>query len=113
MGRTEGQLAGRLGERRRSNFDGITHFQIHVRIRSAEQDGQLTASRELLRPVGAERDHRILVQALPWETTDPGVYGHLLDLDVASFATDHPKLTPDAVRDYYARKSIRGDGDRK
>lgn len=51
------------------------------------------------------RDHllagRFVIQALPY-TTDAGVYAALLDLGIASFATDHPDTTLQAVRDYYA-----------
>ena len=50
------------------------------------------------------RTHGILFQTLPWGSTDRELYWELLDLGVASFATDHPKVTLDAVKQYYARK---------
>jgi len=104
MGGTEEQLAKRLDDLRRSEFAGVTQLQIHVRVRPATEGGGLTPSPEFLRAVGTElRGRGILFQTLPWETTDPEVYRRLLDLGVASFATDHPRLTLDAVRKYYER----------
>jgi hypothetical protein len=40
---------------------------------------------------------------MPSATSNSGkVYWQLLDLGVASFATDHPNVILKAVRDYYA-----------
>ena len=60
-------------------------------------------SRAFLRSTGEELRWRgILYQSLPWGVAEPKVYWQLLDLGVASFATDHPEVTLKAVRDYYA-----------
>jgi glycerophosphoryl diester phosphodiesterase len=102
MGGTEEELKKKLEDVRRTGFAGITQLQIHVRVRPAAEGGGLTPSPEFLAATGEElREHGVLFQTLPWETTDPAVYRTLLDLGVASFATDHPKLTLDAVRGYY------------
>jgi glycerophosphoryl diester phosphodiesterase len=50
------------------------------------------------------RRHRVLLQTLPWARSDAAVYWRLMDLDVASFATDHPDKTMDAIRQYYSAK---------
>ena len=56
--------------------------------------------------VGAElRERGILFQTLPWGSTDRKLYWKLLDLGAASFATDHPQVTRDAVREYYEQKA--------
>jgi hypothetical protein len=58
-------------------------------------------SRAFLRSTGEElRRNGILYQSLPWGVAEPKVYWQLLDLGVASFATDHPDVTLKAVRDY-------------
>lgn len=102
MGGTEEELTEKLTDVRATGFAGITQLQIHVRVRPGEDGGGLTPSPEFLAATGRElRERGILFQTLPWETTDPAVYRRLLDLGVASFATDHPKLTLDAVRGYY------------
>ncbi len=68
------------------------------------QNEELTPSAAFLARTGRElRDRGILFQTLPWGSTDPKLYWRLLDLGVASFATDHPAVTLDAVRTYYER----------
>lgn len=100
MGGTEDELAKRLANLRETDFADITQLQIHVHPREAG-DG-FSPSPEFLRQTGTElRRHGIVFQTLPWDSTDPTLYRRLLDLGVASFATDHPKVTLEAVRDYY------------
>ena len=105
MGGTEDALAKRLADLRKENFAGVTQLQIHVRTRKGPDGAEeLTPSAGFLATTGRElRGHGILFQALPWGSTDPKLYWRLLDLGVASFATDHPAVTLDAVRTYYER----------
>jgi glycerophosphoryl diester phosphodiesterase len=102
MGGTEEELDKRLTELRRAGFAGMTQLQVHVRTTPT---GDLIPSAAFLTQIGKEsRSQDILFQTLPWGSTDPQLYWRLLDLGVASFATDHPVVTVDAVRKYYARK---------
>ena len=105
MGGTEAELAKRFVELRKTEFADITQLQIHVRPQAVEDGGGFLPSPQFLSKAGAElRTHGILFQTLPWGSTDRELYWQLLDLGVASFATDHPKVTLKAVEDYYARK---------
>jgi glycerophosphoryl diester phosphodiesterase len=100
MGGSEEQLAARFAELRKSDFAAITQLQIHVRL----QDGRLAPAAEFLTEAGRElRRHGILFQALPWQSAEPGLFWRLMDLGVASFATDYPDLAMRAIRDYYAQ----------
>ncbi len=100
MGGTEDQLAARFAGLRKTGFDAITQLQIHVRL----EGGRLTPSPSFLTEAGKElRRHGILFQALPWQSADPGLFWRLMDLGVASFATDYPDVAMRAIRDYYAQ----------
>jgi glycerophosphoryl diester phosphodiesterase len=107
MGGPEKQLKKRIAALRAANFDGVTQLQIHIYLNTnSASAGPFTLSRQFLKSTGEEvRSHGILYQALPYNTTDPKVDWQLLDLGFDSFATDHPKLTLKAVRDYYAGKN--------
>ena len=101
MGGSEEQLAKRLGDLRQTDFADVTQLQIHVRT---GQDGVLTPSPEFLLKTGEElRRHEVTFQTLPWDRKDPEICWRLMDLGVASFATDHPDVVMQAIRDYYAR----------
>jgi glycerophosphoryl diester phosphodiesterase len=101
MGGSEAELNKRLADLRQTNFADITQLQIHVRT---ADDGALTPSPEFLMKTGEElRRHRILFQALPWDRNDAQICWQLMDLGVASFATDYPDVVMQAIRDYYAR----------
>jgi glycerophosphoryl diester phosphodiesterase len=106
MGGTEESLKKRIKELRAVDFAGITQLQIHVRFNTNSASAEpFNLSREFLRSVGEElRPRGILYQSLPWGASDAKTYWELLDLGVASFATDHPKVTLQAVRDYYYAK---------
>jgi len=108
MGGTEEALNKRFEELRETDFAAVDQLQIHTNLakpideihRDAkdpfkESDAFLIARGEELRERG------ILYQTLPWRGTAPGVYAKLLDLGFMSFATDHPKVTWEAVRSYY------------
>nr|MBA3483662.1 hypothetical protein [Pirellulales bacterium] len=43
-------------------------------------------------------------QSLAWERKDPDIHWQLMDLGVASFATDYPDVIMQAIRDYYAQR---------
>jgi glycerophosphoryl diester phosphodiesterase len=103
MGGTETELAARLAALRKADFADVTQLQIHVRV---GDEGTLTPSPEFLIGVGKElRRHGILFQVLPWDRKDPETIWRLLDLGVASFATDYPDVVMQAIRDYYAGKN--------
>lgn len=108
MGGTEEALGKRFEELRKTNFEAVDQLQIHTNLAKPidqidrgtkdpfkESDAFLIARGEEL------RQHGILYQTLPWKGTAPGVYAKLLDLGFMSFATDHPKVTWEAVRNYY------------
>ncbi|HEX6960655.1 MAG TPA: hypothetical protein VF175_02220, partial [Lacipirellula sp.] len=72
----------------------------------------LTPSPEFLVMTGEElRRHGILFQTLAWDRKDPEICWQLMDLGVASFATDYPDVVMQAIRDYYARGKQHDDGD--
>jgi glycerophosphoryl diester phosphodiesterase len=105
LGGDEAKLNGRLDEVRKSNFADITQLQIHIRLNKDKRSSEpFTPSSAFMVKVGKEiRSHHILFQSLPWDVADPNIYSALLDLGVASFATDHPDVTVQAVKDYYAK----------
>jgi hypothetical protein len=103
MGGTDEKLAERLAVVRKERFAAVTQLQIHVRVQA---DGAMQPRAEFLKDVGQElRRHGVLFQTLPWECKDPQVFWRLMDLGAASFATDHPDVAMQAIRDYYAAES--------
>jgi glycerophosphoryl diester phosphodiesterase len=124
---SEADLTKRLADLRKTKFEGITQLQIHIFPNKTivealdianikpEQIGVSTAaarassnkftlSDEFIIELGRElRTHKIVFQSLPY-TTDPGVYAQLLDLGLASFATDYPDVTLRELKAYYAAK---------
>lgn len=105
MGAPEEQLRKRLDVLRAEKFTGVTQLQIHVRPNS---NGTITPSEQFLRSTGEElRSHGILFQVLPYEITDPAKLWRLMDLGVASFATDFPDVMMKAIRDYYAQRTAK------
>ncbi len=105
MGGTEQELAERLRKLGAADFAGVTQLQIHVRTQETAAGKVLSPSDTFLVETGRElRKHGILFQALPWGRSDAPVYWQLMDLGVASFATDYPDTTMAAIQDYYARK---------
>lgn len=101
MGGEEKALAERLAKLEEEKFAGIDQLQIHVKT---TPDG-ITPSAEFLESTGATlRAHGILFQTLPWQSRDPALFQQLMDLGVASFATDYPDVAAAAVKSYYAAK---------
>jgi glycerophosphoryl diester phosphodiesterase len=108
MSGTEETKRQQLAVLREAKFAGITQLQIHVRFPGDAKDVKpgepFSPSREFLREVSAELASRnILFQTLPYGATNAATYAQLLDLGLASFATDHPNITRQAVHDYYAQ----------
>jgi glycerophosphoryl diester phosphodiesterase len=101
MGGTEQQLEERLEILEKNNFEFVDQLQIHVKVDSSGHfspgDAFLMKTGEML------RKHGILFQAFPWECSDRAVYKRLMNLGVASFATDYPDVTMQAISEYYAR----------
>lgn len=115
-GTTEAVLRKRLADLRKTDFADITQLQIHVRMKkgaTVNDADPFSPSVAFLKEVGEElRKHNIVYQCLPWGVSDAKVYWRLLDLGVMSFATDHPDVTTDAVRKYYAGQTQQ-DGAKK
>jgi glycerophosphoryl diester phosphodiesterase len=95
---------------RAANFEGITQVQVHTHLREhvaikRDERKLFKESDDYLRARGDElRGRKILYQTLPYGAgaDSPEVYWKLLDLGFMSFATDHPEVTWDAVKRYYA-----------
>lgn len=104
MGGSEEQLARKLEAISAADFEGITTLQIHVRLQPPGSAEPFRPSPRFLRDVGRTlRARHITYQAMPWGTTDAKVYHALLDLGVESFASDHPRITQQAVKRYYSQ----------
>ena len=105
MGGTESELQARFAALRATHFAGVTQLQIHIHPNPDSAAAEPFAlSRAFLRAIGVElRARGILYQALPFGATTPATYQQLLDLGVASLATDHPDVTLRAVREYQVR----------
>jgi glycerophosphoryl diester phosphodiesterase len=98
---TEQQLDAKFAMLRADDFAGITHLQIHVRVGDLQSDDPFTPSSAYLRRVGDElTDRGIVFQVLPWECSDVRAYVRLLEVGAASFATDYPEVTLEAVEQY-------------
>ena len=104
-------LEKKLAPVRAANFEGITQIQIHTHLRddltsiSRDQANLFKESDDYLRARGDEfRGRGILYQTLPYGkgAGSPDVYWKLLDLGFMSFATDHPEVTWEVVKKYYA-----------
>jgi glycerophosphoryl diester phosphodiesterase len=99
----ESNMRKTISEMKATDFQGITQVQIHVRLSDQKETGDpFVPSSAFLLEVGQElRSRKILFQTLPY-TEEKGVYKMLLDLGVESFATDHPDVTWQEVKEYYA-----------
>ena len=103
-------LEKKLEPVRAENFDGVTQVQIHTHLRDGveikrDQPNLFKESDKYLKARGDEfRKRGILYQTLPYGkgADSPEVYWKLLDLGFMSFATDHPEVTWDVVKKYYA-----------
>jgi len=107
-------LEKKLEPVRAANFQGVTQVQIHVHLRDGlesikrDQVNVFLESDDYLRARGDEfRQRGLLYQTLPYGkgAESPEVYWKLLDLGFMSFATDHPDVTWDVIKKYYAEAS--------
>ncbi len=99
MGGAQAKMAERFVALRKANFADIDQLQIHVQT---SKEGVFSPSDTFLREAGDElRKHGILFQVFPQATQEPKVFHRLLDLGVASFATDYPDVARAAIREYY------------
>ncbi len=106
MGGDEESLARRLDEVRARDFDAITQLQIHVRLNPEREedtvsDWFLPSSRFLVQTGRLLRAQGIVFQVLPYDVQDAPTLWKLLDLGVASFATDYPDIVRQSLRQYY------------
>jgi glycerophosphoryl diester phosphodiesterase len=100
-GGSEAELKEKMDTLRKSNFEGITHLQVHVRVGDLNGDEPFTPSSGFIQSLGAELEERgIVFQVLLWECKDQAAYERLLELGVDSFATDYPEITLNAVRSF-------------
>ena len=103
MGGSEAELRERLDQLEERKFQSVDQLQVHVRF---DSDGMMTPSESFLIGVGQQlRQHGVVFHVFPWETKDPRSFERLLDLGVASFATDYPDVTAETVRRYYQSDS--------
>jgi glycerophosphoryl diester phosphodiesterase len=101
-GGDQGELEKKIEALRRSDFDGITHLQVHVKVADLASNEPFSPGIAFLKRLGDELARRgIVFQVLPWECSNQLAYERLLDLGVDSFATDFPEVTLAAVRHFY------------
>lgn len=114
----EAELRQDLAAHRARKYDGITQLQIHVYPKVTDDswappadesspDNPFRLRNAFLVEVGHElRAHGVVFQTFPY-TSDPKVYGQLLDLGVMSFATDHPDIALREIKAYYAARQTK------
>ncbi len=101
IGGTPEQIARTVQDLRDIDFADLTMLQVHVHYNVQAAD-PFTPSSQFIRDLADElRGKGIIFQVLPWDVHEPEVYEKLLDLGVASFATDYVQATVDAVKRYY------------
>lgn len=108
MGGTEEAKRKQIAALREADYKGITQLQVHVRFPGDAKDVKpgepFSPSRAFLTDLGRELSQKgILFQTLPYGATNAATYWQLMDLGLASFATDHPEATLHAVRAYYGQ----------
>ena len=86
-----------------NNFAGLWGLQVHVIV---DDQGNVKPTPEVLRYCGTElRKKGVIFETLAWQNGDKYLtYKTLLDCGSASFATDYPTETMQAIQDYYAEK---------
>lgn len=98
---TEQELDAKFTSLRQKDFAGITHLQIHVFVGNLDGEEPFQPSSKYLAAIGRELAKRgINFQVIPWECDDPRAFVKLLELGVASFATDYPAVTLQAVEQF-------------
>lgn len=111
----EAELRRDLEALRATRYAGITQIQIHVYPKQTTDtwapptdpsgpENPFRLRNAFLREVGEElRRFGVTFQAFPY-TEAPEVYGQLMDLGVASFATDHPDVAMREIKAYFDRR---------
>jgi glycerophosphoryl diester phosphodiesterase len=98
---SEQELTKKMDDLRKTDFAGITHLQIHVKVVDLNSDEPFIPSSSFLRSLGKElKSHRIVFQTFTAECDDEKVYHRLMALGVESFATDYPELTLHAMQSF-------------
>ncbi|MDD3469475.1 MAG: glycerophosphodiester phosphodiesterase family protein [Thermoguttaceae bacterium] len=101
MGGPQVDLQRRLDTLQTTDFADIDQLQIHVQT---DSKGQFSPGDTFLRNTGTLlRRYGILYQTFPWGQKKPEIFHRLMDLGVASFASDAPDDAKEAVRSYYAQ----------
>jgi glycerophosphoryl diester phosphodiesterase len=104
---TEEQLARKMGDLRKDNFDGITHLQVHVHVGDLDSKEPFAPRSPFLQRLGAElKSRHIVFQVFPWECSDGRAFEKLLGLGVESFATDYPEVSLRAVRSFRDKTQV-------
>jgi len=102
---TEEELAKKMDDLRKTDFAGITHLQIHVKVVDIKSDEPFIPGSPFLQSLGKElKAHHIVFQVFPAECTDEQAYQRLMALGVESFATDYPELTLHAMQTFSAEQ---------
>jgi glycerophosphoryl diester phosphodiesterase len=108
-GGSQDELTKKMDSLRKTNFEGITHLQIHVKVGDLASDEPFMPRAEFLQSLGDELAKRgIVFQVLPWKCSDQRAYERLLGLGVDSFATDYPEVTLAAVRSFREKQQRQG-----
>jgi glycerophosphoryl diester phosphodiesterase len=98
---SEEELAKKMDELRKTDFAGITHLQIHVKVVDIKSDEPFIPSSPFLRSLGKElKSRHIVFQTFSAECNDEQVYHRLMSLGVESFATDFPEQTLRAMQSF-------------
>lgn len=101
---TPEDLEDRFNVIRDQNFEGLYGLQVHVTI---DDEGVVKPSPEVLRRCGTElRKKGVVFEVITWKNGDKAEsYKTLFDAGVASFATDYPTETMNAIEQYYKDKA--------
>ena len=103
---TPEDLEDRFNVIRDQQFAGLWGLQIHVTV---DDSGTVKPSPEVLRRCGTElRKKGVIFETLSWTNGDKyDTYKKLFDAGCASFATDYPTETMNAIERYYKEKEER------
>jgi glycerophosphoryl diester phosphodiesterase len=99
MGGSEAELTERLDMLEKAHFEYVDQLQIHVHV---GKDGAFSPGEDFLLRAGERlRKYGVLYQTFPWESKDEDAFRRLMDLGVASFATDYPDVAMRVITGYY------------
>ena len=100
---TPENLEERFNKLRDQGFCGLDFVQVHVTV---DENANVKPTLDVLRRVGTEcRKQGIIFEVISWTNGDKEyVYRTLLDAGLASFATDFPTKTKEALKKYYDEK---------